>query len=46
MVHQDINVVNDRAQRTLSSENSEPISSQGPENDLLLLCIQKKKQSQ
>ena len=41
-VHQEINVVNDQALRTLISENSEPSSSQGPENDLLLLCKQKK----
>ena len=43
-VHQGINVVNDQAQKTLSSEaeNSEPSSSQGPENDLLFLCKQKK----
>ena len=41
-VHQGINVVNDQAQRTFSSENSELSSSQGPENDLLLLCKQKK----
>ena len=41
-VHQDIHVVNDQAHRTPSSENSDPSSSQGPENDLLLLCQQKK----
>ena len=41
-VHQDINVVNDQDQRNLSSENSEPSSSQGHGNDLLLLWKQKK----
>ena len=41
-VCQGINVHNDQAQRTVSSDNSEPSSSQGPENDLLLLDKQKK----
>ena len=41
-VCQGINVNNDQAQRTVSSENSEPSSNQGPENDLLLLHKQKK----
>ena len=41
-VHQDINVVNDQNQRNLISENSEPSSSQGHGNDLLLLWKQEK----